>query len=392
MANPSGSYIYRAMHCPASCALPQVGITSDDAARGTALHRFLERVPQIGVEDALAEVPPQFLADAEAIQLDGLPLGPSYVREATYQYDLESGHAVFLGSGLGRGSYSISRRHVFGTIDVVGPTSVEDYKFEGLESHTEPAQSNPQLLFAALCKSRFEGGRLVDGALYHIKPDGSWWREPAQFDALDLDVFEAALRKCIHNVREAEAVVAAGQTPDVQRGNWCRYCGAASSCPAVTGLVRAMAAEPQLTADQIRAALTPATAAKAYARLAEVKQAINAVSQALYMYASEQPIELGDGKVYGPRESKRDAIDARKARFLLAEKFGVDVAENACTFETSKTAISKAVGAFKKQTNAPQSAAAMVRDVLDELRQQGAVETKVVNTVREYRNGEKDNG
>lgn len=74
MANPTGSSIYRAMHCPASCALPQVAITSDDAAQGTALHKYLELVAQIGAEKALAEVPEQYRADAEAIQLEGLPL------------------------------------------------------------------------------------------------------------------------------------------------------------------------------------------------------------------------------------------------------------------------------------------------------------------------------
>lgn len=388
MSNPSGSYIYRTAHCPASQALPHVRITSADAARGTAGHGHLERVPRMGVDASLAQAPAEYRDLCENIDLDGLPLGPECRQEATYRFDLATGRAELVGCSLGRRYGERNDRYVYGTIDVDEPGAVTDYKFDGYESNTEPAESNHQLLFAALCKARVEGLSEVRGRLIHFRPDGSHWQESAAYDAFALDAFDVELRQTIRRVREAEALVARGETPSVSRGDWCRYCPAAASCPAVVSLIRAVALEPAKTADEIRAALTPATARAAYLRLQEIKAALNPVSSALYLYASEFPIDLGDGRVYGSVETHREKLDARKVRALLAEKFGPDVAENACTFETSKTAIARAlkdVAKAAKASGKKVTQKALNEETLEALAEAGAVEATTKRAVRKHR-------
>jgi len=386
--NPSGSYLYRTTHCPPSQALPHVRITSADAARGTAGHGHLERVPKMGVDASLAQAPIEYRDLCENIDLDGLPLGPECKQEVTYRFDLHTGRAELIGCSLSRRYGERNDRYVYGTIDVDEPGAVADYKFDGYESNTEPAESNHQLLFAALCKARVEGLSEVRGRLIHFRPDGSHWQESAAHDAFALDAFEQELRSTIRRVREAEALVARGETPSVSRGDWCRYCPAAASCPAVVSLIRAVALEPAKTADEIRAALTPATARAAYLRLQEIKAALNPVSSALYLYASEFPIDLGDGRVYGPVETRRETIDARKARAVLAEKYGPEVAEAACDFTTSKTAIARAlkdVAKAAKASGQKVTQKALNEETLAALAEAGAVEATTKRAVRRHR-------
>jgi DNA-binding transcriptional ArsR family regulator len=116
-----------------------------------------------------------------------------------------------------------------------------------------------------------------------------------------------------------------------------------AACPAVLDLVRAAAGEPNRTIGELLAALTPETAALAYERWREVTSVLKEVGSALYLYASEHPIDVGDGQVYGPVRSKRREIDARIARVELAAMAGPEVAEAACDFETSQAAIGRAL-------------------------------------------------
>jgi hypothetical protein len=293
-----------------------------------------------------------------------------------------------MGCGLGRGSYERSDRYVYGTIDVEVPGSVEDYKFEGCESHTPPLPGNSQMRFAALCKARVDGLSSVEAVLWHIGPDGKPRPERAILDAFALDEFEAELRSTIARVRRAEAVVAEGRTPDVRRGDWCRYCGAMPSCPAVVSLVRAVALEPVRTAEEIRALLTPATARAAYQRLQEVKAAIAPVSAALAMYADEFPIDLGDGYVYGGMETRREKVDGRKAREVLAAMFTPEVAISACKFTTSKSAIAKACGAVAKEAKAngeKVTGKALTEAALAEIAKAGGISESVSRKVSKHR-------
>jgi hypothetical protein len=391
---PTGSHIVRARHCPGSFALPTVREPPTDAtARGIAGHRYLEAVGRgTSHSDVLATISSEYHEDCEAIDRDGLPLGADYRQEVTFALDLETGSARELGDGLARDYSSARPSEIIGTIDVTarGRPAVYDYKFDGFDSTSDHIEINDQVRFAALCAARVMGADSAEGTLIHIRSDGSHWPETKTFDALDLDIFEGELKAIVTRVRAAQETASRGVVPDVTRGEWCRWCPAAQACPAITGLIRAVADAPTATADDLLSAITPATAGRAYKRLREVEDVVKRVRNALYLYASERDIDLGDGRVYGAVRSDRMTIDARVARKVLAERFSPEVAEAACDFETSQAAIERAlkpVVAEAKRTGAKVTIRAVKDAALEAIAAAGGIETKSVVTVKEHSAG-----
>jgi hypothetical protein len=394
---PTASALFRASKCPACFTLPWVQSTSPDAQRGIAGHRFLDLLGRGNTPAAsLLDVPEEHRAMCEAIELEGLPIGGrGFHQEESFAFDLESAQCRTLGQGLDR-NYSLARAsEIVGTADVVGYGSSEavrvfDYKFEDYESHTPKVATNPQIRFAALCAARCAKTEGAIGILIHIRPDGSHWEESALFDGLALDEVELELQTIARRVRAAGERVAAGEVPDVARGEWCRYCPAVCACPAVVGLVRAAAGAPSQTAADLRAALHDReTAAAAYRHLREVDSALKETWAALHVLAVEHPIDLGNGRVFGPVHSQRKAFNALKARAVLAEEYGTDIADNACTFDTSAAAIERALRpVFKARAAAADEAKARgeaakrvtlkatLEEAMGALAKAGAIETK----------------
>lgn len=392
--NPTASGLLRTDRCPAHLALPWVNSTSDSAERGTIGHRFLEMAATVGPDAAIATLPAEYGDWLRSIDLDGLPIGPSCRQEVAFAYDVQTGRARELGTGIQRAYGVVGENEIAGTADVLAKSAahVYDYKFEQFDNHTEPVATNPQLRALALFAARSMGLDSAEAGIIHIRPDGGHWIETAKFDSFDLDSIAIDLKQTMKRVRDAQAQVARGEVPSVSRGPWCRWCHASSSCPSVTSLVRAVAMEPAKTAQEILALLTPETAAKAYRRLAEVQDALKPVSSALYLYASEHEIDLGDGRVYGAVQSERDEIDGRTARKVLAELHGPEIAEAACDFETSKAAIGRAlrqVAVAKKAAGEKTTAKALNDAALDAIRKAGGIKSKTTNTVREHKAGEK---
>ena len=388
---PTGSHVSRARHCPGSFALSAVRETSPEAARGIAGHRYLEAAGR-GTSHAavMAQIPAEHHEMCAAIDLEGLPLGPGYLQEVAYALDLETGEARSLGSGLERDYSSARASEVVGTIDVACRLAAEvyDYKFEGFDSSTDPVERNDQLRFAALCEARVLGHQAAKATIIHFRPDGSHWEEPHEFDALDLDTFEGELHAIVARVRAAQEAAERGVVPDVSRGEWCHWCPAVPACPAITGLIRAAAQAPTATAEDILSALSPATAASAYRRVREVQDVMKKVQTALYLYASKHDIDLGDGHVYGAVRSERKVIDARIARKVLAERFGPEVAEAACEFETTQAAIGRAlltVVAAAKKEGQKVTVKSVHEAALAAIGAAGGIETKATTTVREHR-------
>jgi hypothetical protein len=392
----TGSALDRLEHCPASQALPHVHVQSEDGARGTALHRFLELIGN-GQVGALSKIPEEYREAASSIDLNIPTLHGVWQHEVAYAYNLKTSHARLLGNGIGRDYSGCSDDEIPGTIDAASTFNrcVTDYKFDGWDATCLPAETNPQTLLAALCLSKAWGLGEMHASIIHFRADGSHWKESATYDQLSLDLFEARLQEMARQVDEAHATVASGRVPEVSRGEWCRWCPAASSCPAITSLIRAATDAPTATADDLLSAITPATAGRAYKRLKEVEDVVKRVRNALYLYASEHDVDLGDGQVYGAVRSERRTIDARVARKVLADRFGPEVAETACDFETSQAAIERAlkpVIAAAKKEGQKVTAKAVKEAALDAIEAAGGIETKSVVTVKEHRAREVEAG
>jgi hypothetical protein len=360
MANPTGSGIWRAANCPPSSALPQVQSTNPDATRGTVGHRFLELVPKVGEDQALAQVPEELRALCGQIDLEGLPLDPKvYRQEVAWGFNVRTGEVRALGTGLGRRYPDVGANWVFGTLDVVGfegedTVLITDYKFDGFDTSAPPPAENPQLKFGALCECRLTQRTRAVVRLIHIREDGTHWQEDAVLDAFDLDAFAFELLGIVVGIRKVEAEIGAGKLPSVNRGDWCRYCPAATHCPALLNVLRATAAEPEailalqpiggvISASVIAHALTPETAAKAYHRMRQVESALKMAKEALFLFASESPINVGEGVEYGLTRVADKSIDAAVVRRELLRLHGAEVAEAACEFDTSEAAIERSL-------------------------------------------------
>jgi len=120
--------------------------------------------------------------------------------------------------------------------------------------------------------------------------------------------------------------------------------------------------------------LTPESAALALARWQAATKALAEVGAALHAYASESPIALGDGRVWGPVTSEREVIDADRAWPVLAKLYGPELAREAMSLDTSKAGVERLAKAAKASRGG--TIKALSSEALEALRAAGAVTTK----------------
>lgn len=332
--NISASQLPRLKHCRAVVSLPQYpSPDSDYSLRGKAIHKFIET----------GELPDGYEDECSKIVLEGLAEGR---HEVSFAWNSVTGECRELGQGLGR-KYDLRPDEIGGTVDLVSVGgTIGDYK-TGYH-RVDPAESNWQLAFGALCYARIHNLDAVQVSIFYLQEDGSWKSDWAKLDLFALAAFEAELREALK-----------GGEPNP--GEWCRHCPSYSACPAKIGLIRSM------VTDMKPVRIDPENAADALYKLQAIKEACGHVEAAIKAYATETPIPLGDGKYYGMVETMREDIDADKAFEVL--HLDPTMTYSSFRFATSKTAIIKAHG----------------KEALDELRAAGAVTTRTVRTVKEYR-------
>lgn len=349
---PSASGLARALLCAPSAASPGgVNVLNEYADRGTGAHDFLTNVQKYGREKALELVPAdaEWTALCEAIDLESLPpmsLSAS-AAEVAFRYNLTTDTAKEVGRNIGR-AYPPGKLNddVDGTIDYLslladGETVfIVDWKFG--RGWVPRARDNAQLKFAALAACRAYGRSRAQVAITRISEDGTPWNDKAVFEAFDLDSFADDLKALHTRVVQLRAEIQAGAVPAVTMGPHCKYCPAQRYCPGVTSIVREVASAPEHWSASFKDLLTPETATLAYIKVRQVETALKIAKEGLALFARENPIDLGDGNVYGYVAGEETEINAEKAFDVLATKYGVDVAKAAMTFETSKAGVERA--------------------------------------------------
>lgn len=363
---PTASSLERALACRASERLPHIRRESGRAARGTALHAYLEALSGGATQDvALALVPEQWRADASALPLESMPLGHSYMPEVALAWDYVTGEARILGQGLGR-DYSSARPTEFvGTVDVMAvlPDRVWIADYKSSRGGKTGAKNSAQLGLLALAAARVAGVESAEVVLVFLdgtQPDG------ASLDAFDLDRWEGRLRDL--------AAYYESDAQDAPRmGEWCRYCPSLASCPAQQQTLALVA-----TGEVLPATLTPEVVARAWHRLQAIRGAVEAAGEVIDAYARQTPVDLGDGRELREVTTSRESVDGGAAWRVLVEFAGQDVAEAACTLSASKSSVTKAVKA-----HAPSGkGAAMEREVFGLLRQAGAITTSESTSIK----------
>lgn len=338
----------RVAECPASAALPvQVHSTSGAAERGDAIHGFLEAVlaNHLHHEEALAAVPDEWRETCAKIDWAAIlgDVDRASVRcEVAYAISSETGDVRELGEGIKR-RYDARGDEVPGTLDIEatgldGRPVVKDFK---TGRAVTPCSRNWQMRAGAYALHRKTGAEEIVAQLVYVDEDGGVTIDEHVFDAFDLADFPAELRRVLAGIDAARESVARGSVR-VSEGEWCRYCPAFATCPAKTGLVRAML--PDLTTiESTIAAMTPEQVGTAWAKLKEIEPLFERTKAALREHVLERLPEMRqipaeglltdivqpDGKVVRAIVKSKDTLSASRA-IELARRYGatdVDVAE-----------------------------------------------------------------
>lgn len=371
---PSASGVWRALKCAASCVLPDVGLIVGDAARfGTAVHLFLEKVPQVGVDAALDMVPAEYRGFCSNIPLERLPVEPGKFRqEVAFALDLDTGACAKLGESIGRNYPKVYQRQLNGTADVlsqVGPRQgyVADYK-SGSEFNCPHPSENPQMLSLATMAAAFYGWESVIAEIHFVR-DGAVFTKRAEYDVLTLDAWLSTLRRLETSIRTMDVT-----NPSMAEGDWCTWCSSFKVCPAKTKLASAIVLGDD---SQLTLRLDEQTLPTIWERVEQAQAILDAIRTACQGFAQATPVPLPDGRVFGPRETSQERVkDGAKVWEYLMGKYGTEVAEAGTTRHTSKDLLHEALRipcAEAKAKGEKVSLAQMERGVLSELRQIGAI-------------------
>lgn len=388
----TGSQLDRVARCEASAALPQVIDANDEdrdaRQRGTAVHRFLERVPQVGREAALSEIDEQHRGYCADIELADLAHQLGLSQEVAVAYNFRADTARLL-TPIAPRAYEIDPTcEVAMTLDVAGASDrvvyIGDYK-SGHAWLPAPEDSY-QLGAGAVAMARVTGATRARVEYLRLRDDGTVRPFRADLDVFGLESAAERIAKLLSGVPARRAEIEAGKVPDVTEGRWCKYCPARQHCPAKTALVRQVLRDPQPI--PYLQPLTPDTALRLYKLLKPAKEALKQAETALAMYAKYTPIPLeteedGTERYYGElRRPGNEVLDGAISHAVIAELFDGETANKAVTLEVTKAAITDAIrpivqASGQKITQANEHIYALVR-------QRGGAKRPETTTTTEY--------
>lgn len=377
MALFSASSFERVALCPASAVLPQVAREGGAAVeKGNHVHAFKAALAEgVAHEVALAAVPAEWRDLCAALDAPA----PGTLAEVAFAVNARTGAVRVLGTNIGR-EYTLEQGEIAGTADTVVPAEVlvvGDYKTG--RGEVTAAARNKQLAFLAYAAATVYKRDEAIVEIVKIGPSGYETTDSAHLDALDLQAARALIRDTHQRVVDAQQEIKRGRQPALREGSHCTWCPARLACPARTALVRRLA-EPEALATSFAAALSPHTAARAHELLSRAEDVVRDLRAQLVMFAQEFPIDLGDGRTYGPVECEREAVTGSVAHAVLERLHGREVADAACELSTSKAAIERAL---KKVAERGQLAG-LRRQALDEIEVCGGVELKRSVQVKEH--------
>lgn len=362
----TASAVERALACPGSFALPEARTTNAYAEEGTANHAEHEQAIEAGVID---EPIARILGDAAR----------TVRAEVKVAFDVSSGQGRILGYGSDRGYVDLAPFEIPGTLDLLAYDAervyVGDHKLHALVT---PARSNLQIGFGALAAARALGKEeaTVFISYEHGRPD------VATLDMVELDAIAWRLRGIHGAVASQKARRARGELVEVSEGRHCKHCPAIHACPAKVALIKRLANGGEANELELMMPLSSSTARAAYDRIQQADNVLKRAKAALYAYASETPIPLGDGRFFG-RHTKRgtESLDGRIAQEVVRQFAGDQAAADVVEISVTKTAIKEAA----KATAAKGKAAEMERAILAEIRaRNGATRGGAREVVEEY--------
>jgi hypothetical protein len=369
----TASAVERLMVCPGGAVLAGAQDETEFAARGTGLHKYMQDVMSLGSEAALARVPAELRAAAEAIDLSVLPEAAAIIgAEVAFAWNALLDEGRELGRGVTREAYAVCGPDDFGGLaDLVflsaGVVTIYDWKF-GHGSLAE-AHRNWQLRTLALLACRAYRVERAHVVIVRIREDGTAYHDAAAFDAMDLEEIAIELANLGERIMRTRAHVRLLVPPDLRRGTHCRYCPSFDFCPAQQELLTIAVRKPEQLANEAEIALTNGGRARAYEIWRELELLTKRIGERVGAHAAVRAIDLPAGRAYGFAPGRREVEDATKARdILLAAGVPADAVAAAVTerkeLHATLGAIEKALKKLPVDSRPP---------VMQQLRAAGAV-------------------
>lgn len=377
---PSGSKLHLAFICPASAVLPHHAHTSGAGTSGTWKHRFVELARGGAFAQALEAVPEEYRTACAAIPESLFETLAGWGAELALAYDVETRQARIIGRGIEREYGPVAPTEMVLSLDydALDGDTVRLADLKTGRSHVPPPERNWQLRLGALALSRVHGVDRAEAWLAFAREgdDEPRWVS-ATWDAVDLASFAEELEQLHRRIQGARAALERGETPRLTVGEQCRYCPARVSCPAQAALVKRMAGQPEEVVKDLKALVTAETAGIAWQRLKAAKLVLRDVEAALYAFAAETPVDLGDGRVLRMAETRRETLDGGAVYNAVKALHGEEIAWKTVELTASKAALERALREL------PGPTAPKVRAVLEGVRLAGGATVKVTSGVKE---------
>lgn len=364
------------MTCILSAILPRAKDDSAAADKGTEKHGLLEEADFHGG-------PPAWWAHG----LDGwdrlrreIPasLWSPDTSEVAFRYSTAADVAEEVGRRRGRHYGVVGSQEIVGTADRAAPVDDEDrvvvLDWKTGQGWVTPAAENWQLKILALMAARAWGADEARVYLAFIREGRPPYVDSAYFSAFDLALIAEDVRTATEKIRATRAQVASGAFPVMRRGKHCTYCPSFDFCPAWHNLIWSLLTQGERAAmaQAIHAGLDDQAGVRpAYERWRELHTLDKVLGSRIAAVAARHPISLGEGLEYGPVNSAERVRDHDKARAILAEVVGADLANAASSeWKTSKTAIERALTEHAKKIDVP--VGQLVARTMERLRAEGA--------------------
>lgn len=372
------------MACVASAVLPRVEVTGEAAQLGTWRHLFFANLRH-GLDEALLSVPEEYRAACEAIDVSSFAGLESFESELALVYDVSKHQTRRIPAGKSHRDYGALGPNEIGmTLDVagVGTSEVLVADFKTGNGWVPAASRNWQLAVGALAMSALNGESNARVALI-MAPEGMtpWW-DVAVLDGFALAEARMRLMDLAERISTARP-----DAPSMVLGEQCRYCPSKLHCPAHTGLIQRVAAEPGKELATLTDALTSDKARKAYETLKVLRQVVRDVEARLAEYAEQHPIQLDGGRVYGPKAGVETTVDAEVVRRVLSTLHGPDVADKAVEFEASKASVERALRVVyekRKQDGQKTTLKALNEEAMAVIEADGGIKTRETVRIKEW--------
>lgn len=325
-----------------------------------AIDRAAVDVVQVGRDYSLGKDDTRRLGATARNALDWIAAradeGWLMLAEVGAAFNTRTGRVRLIDRHAHRTSNQAREHELLGIIDLVcvrhGEVMVADWKTGTWQRDAAPGL---QVRFAAMCMARMVGADAASGRLLYVDERGV--REVSeQLESWDLDETASVLTRVY-------AATSGGPTPPVP-GDWCKRCNILGKCSATALAMR----EVESVASSIQ---TADDAARVWAMLPALEQAIKLARDRIKDMAGREPIQLGNGKRLLVQERSRETVGALTPE-AVAYLQRNDL-QDALEFSTSAAAIRR-VGGAKKEREATQA-----------LREMGCVRESAYTTLAEVK-------